>query len=44
MSSNARARLLSFAAASAILPGPHSAPHAADDSLMHGALNSGFFV
>ena len=49
MSSHARARALSFAAASAILPGPHSAFHAlhaqtdaqADDSLMHGALNSG---
>ena len=49
MSSHARARSLCFAAASATLSDPHSALLAlpavidahADDSLMHGALNSG---
>ena len=49
VSSQARARALCFAAASAILSDPHSALLAlpaltdahADDSLMHGALNSG---
>ena len=48
MSSHARARALCFAAASAFLSDPHSALHSllaltdahADDSLMHGALNS----
>ena len=49
VSSHARARALCFAAASAILSDTHSALHAlpalidahADDSLMHGALDSG---
>ena len=48
VSSHARARALCFAAASAFLSDPHSALHSlpaltdapADDSLMHGALNS----
>ena len=48
VSSHARARAICFAAASAFLSDPHSALHSlpalndahADDSLMHGALNS----
>ena len=50
VSSHARARALCVTAASAFVSVPHSALHAmpalvhahADDSLMHGVLNSGF--